>query len=258
MDAILTLILSNITKFLNYLNINPRLQNKILTVVSVFPTLYILRIVKGYFQNGNYLRMSLYLLIFIVLAYFIVLNFIYYFKNQKVKWDVTNLIENIVPEDATFDETVQTSSTTPKIQGKLLTLTLIDNSDQVIDTVIHNLLDKNYIQAKKLNDYAYELEDYTLIPFYKISKGELFIGSSYKDLTKVATIKINDEADSLIPLGVFVNGGSYEKDGIIYKEPYTLELRVKDNDEHIIPQSSQNKSSKEVSHMSRRKKSQKK
>lgn len=149
MDALLTLILSNITKFLNYLNINPRLQNKIITVVGVFPTLYILRIVKGYFQNGNYLRMTLYLLIFIVLAYFIVLNFIYYFKNQKVKWDVTNLIENIVPEDATFDETVQTNSTTPKIQGKLLTLTLNNDSDQVIDTVIHELLEKNYITAKK-------------------------------------------------------------------------------------------------------------
>jgi len=258
MDAILTLILSNITKFLNYLNINPRLQNKILTVVSVFPTLYILRIVKGYFQNGNYLRMTLYLAIFIVLAYFIVLNFIYYFKNQKVKWDVTNLIENIVPEDVTFDETVQTSSTTPKIQGKLLTLTLTNDSDQIIDTVIHELLDKNYIQAKKLTDYAYELKDYTLIPFYKISKGQLFIGSSYKDLHEVAAIKINDDADSLTPLGVFVNGGSYEKDGIIYKEPYTLELRVKDNDEEPNPTSSQNTPSKEPTHMSRRKKNQKK
>ncbi|MGX4685414.1 DUF6681 family protein [Vagococcus sp. JNUCC 83] len=254
MDAFLTLILSNITKFLNYLNINPRLQNKILTVLSVFPTLYLLRIVKGYFQNGNYLRMSLYLLLFIVLTYFIVLNFIYYFKNQKVKWDVTNLIENIVPEDATFDETVQTNSTTPKIQGKLLTLTLNDDSDQVIDTVIHDLIDKNYIKATKLNDYAYELESYTLIPFYKISKGTLLIGSSYKDLEEVATIKINEEADSLVPLGVFVSGGSYEKDGIIYKEPYSLELRVKDTDEDNEPISQQNQ--KSVG--SRRKKSQKK
>jgi len=254
MDAFLTLILSNITKFLNYLNINPRLQNKILTVLSVFPTLYLLRIVKGYFQNGNYLRMSLYLLLFIVLAYFIVLNFIYYFKNQKVKWDVTNLIENIVPEDATFDETVQTNSTTPKIQGKLLTLTLNDDSDQVIDTVIHDLIEKNYINATKLNDYAYELKSYTLIPFYKISKGKLLIGSSYKDLEEVATIKINEDADSLVPLGVFVNGGSYEKDGIIYKEPYSLELRVKDSDEDNEPISQQ--SHKSVG--SRRKKSQKK
>lgn len=231
MEAFITLLLSNLTKFLNYLNINPRLQNKILTVLSVFPTLYILRIVKGYFQNGNYLRMTLYLLLFVVLAYFIVLNFIYYFKNQKVKWDVTNLIENIVPEDTTFDETVQSSGATPKIQGKLLTLTLENNSDQIIDTIIHDLIEKNYIKAKKLNDYAYQLDDYTLIPFYKISKGKLFIGSSYKDLTEIASIQINQDADSLIPLGVFVNGGAYEKDGIIYKEPYALELRVKDTDD---------------------------
>jgi len=231
MEAFITLLLSNLTKFLNYLNINPRLQNKILTVLSVFPTLYILRIVKGYFQNGNYLRMTLYLLLFVVLAYFIVLNFIYYFKNQKVKWDVTNLIENIVPEDTTFDETVQSSGATPKIQGKLLTLTLENNSDQIIDTIIHDLIEKNYIKAKKLNDYAYQLDDYTLIPFYKTSKGKLFIGSSYKDLTEIASIQINQDADSLIPLGVFVNGGAYEKDGIIYKEPYALELRVKDTDD---------------------------
>ena len=74
MEALLTLIFSNISKFLNYLNINPRLQNKIFTVVSVFPTLYILRIVKGYFQNGNHLRGVIYLLIFIVLMYFIVVE----------------------------------------------------------------------------------------------------------------------------------------------------------------------------------------
>ncbi|MGO2082695.1 MAG: DUF6681 family protein, partial [Vagococcus sp.] len=56
MDALFALIFANISKFLNYLNINPRLQNKIFTVVSIFPTLYILRIVRGYFRNQNYLR----------------------------------------------------------------------------------------------------------------------------------------------------------------------------------------------------------
>ncbi|MFW7433927.1 DUF6681 family protein [Vagococcus carniphilus] len=78
MEALIALLLTNIGKFLNYLNINPRLQNKIMTVVSVFPTLYILRIVRGYFSNKNYFKGSIYLIIFIVLTYFIILNFVYY------------------------------------------------------------------------------------------------------------------------------------------------------------------------------------
>ncbi len=233
MEALIALLLTNVTKFLNYLNINPRLQNKILTVASGLSTLYILRIARGFYRNGNYVKSFIYVGIFIILAYFIVLNFIYYFKNQKVKWDVTNFIEDIVPEDVTFDGTTPKNGK-PIIQGKQLDIQLYEDSDMIIEQVIESLVNQHNITATALQEHTFELDKYTLIPYYKIRKKQLFIGSSYSDLKEVATIHVDEDADTLVPLGVFVKGGAYELDGVIYKEPYSLELRVKDLDDETI------------------------
>ncbi|MDT2834924.1 hypothetical protein P7H70_12835 [Vagococcus carniphilus] len=231
MEALIALLLTNIGKFLNYLNINPRLQNKIMTVVSVFPTLYILRIVRGYFSNKNYFKGSIYLIIFIVLTYFIILNFVYYFKNKKVKWDVTNMIEDIVPEDVTFDadNIIEIKATAAHgIQGKKLPLIFNENSHIIIEQVVDELIEQKIITVQDLSKNDYLIDKYELIPFYKIRKQTLFIGSSYSDMKEVAKIELLDDADSLVPLGVFVLGGTYQVEGITYKEPYTIQLRIKD------------------------------
>ncbi|MGO3732224.1 MAG: DUF6681 family protein [Vagococcus sp.] len=228
MEALIGLLFTNITKFMNYLNINPRLQNKIFTVISIFPTLYILRIVKGYFQNQNYVRGCLYLIIFIVLAYFIVVNFVYYFKNKKVKWDVTNLIEGIVPEDATFEgDPLLTQSTKAEINGYNLPLDFFEDSDIIIEEIIQQLIDKGVINTNDLSTFDYLVDKYTLIPFYKIRQDTLWIGSSYSDMREVAHIQLDEDQENLIPLGVFILGGTYQQDGIVYKEPYRIQLRVK-------------------------------
>ncbi len=233
MEALIALIIGNISKFLNYLNINVRLQNKIITVISVFPTLYILRIVRGYFSNGFYLKGTLFLIIFLVLAYFIVLNFIYYFKDRKVKWDVTNFIEDIVPEDVTFtgDGLTTTGTNSGSIQGKSVKLDFVEDSPIIIETIIRELIEKDILTPQDLEVHNYLIEKYALIPFYKIRHQSLYIGSSYEDMVIVATIEDLEEQDSLTPLGVFILGGTYQIDGITYKEPYTIELRVKDSKE---------------------------
>ncbi|AQP54136.1 hypothetical protein CBF34_06255 [Vagococcus penaei] len=231
MEALLALVFTNISKFLNYLNINPRLQNKIFTVAGVFPTLYILRIVKGYYANKNYWQSAVYLIIFIILMYFIIINFIYYFRDKKVKWDVTNFIEDIVPEDVTFNGDAPTNpASTPVIHGEKLALDLVDEADMILEDIIQKLIDSKQIAHNELSVDTYFLDKYTLIPYYKIRYGELFIGSSYKDMQKIATIHLKENADDLVPLGVFVLGGPYKKDGIIYKEPYAIQLRVKEAD----------------------------
>lgn len=234
METLLALLLSNMSKFLNYLNINLRLQNKIMTIVSIFPTLYILRIVKGYFANDNYLKGTIYLIIFIVLVYFIIINFVYYFKNRKVRWDVTNLIEDIVPEDVTFDgenNLTNVDIASQKIQGKKIPLTFYEDSHIMIEMIITELIDSGKMAPQDLSVNDYLIEKYALIPFYKIRNKKLFIGSSYNDMKDVAEIKNLDQAENLIPLGVFVLGGTYQVNGITYKEPYTIQLRVKDEAE---------------------------
>lgn len=235
MEALTAILLANIGKFLNYLNINPRLQNKIMTIVSIFPTLYILRIVRGYFSNDNYVKGSIYLIIFIVLTYFIIINFVYYFKNRKVKWDVTNLIEDIVPEDLTFDnpDNILKTTATSGLQGKKLPLIFNEDSPILIEQVIEELIRDGKIQKQDLEVSDYLIGKYELIPFYKIRNQALWIGSSYRDMKEVAKIKLSSDADTLIPLGVFILGGTYQIDGITYKEPYTVQLRVKGEEDSL-------------------------
>ncbi|HCM89220.1 MULTISPECIES: DUF6681 family protein [Vagococcus] len=234
MEALIAVLLANIGKFLNYLNINPRLQNKIMTVVSIFPTLYILRIVRGYFSNNNYIKGSIYLIIFIILTYFIIINFVYYFKNRKVKWDVTNFIEDIVPEDLTFDNPNNiTTSQTSGLQGKKVPLVFNEESPFIIEQIIDELIQQGQIKKQDLEKNAYLIGKYELIPFYKIRNHALWIGSSYRDMKEVAKIKLSEDAGTLIPLGVFILGGTYQIDGITYKEPYTVQLRVKGEEDSL-------------------------
>lgn len=228
MSTLLDLVLNNISKFLSYLNINIRIQNKIFTIVSVFPTLYILRIVRGYFRNENYVRGVIYLMIFIVLVYFIILNFFYYFREKKVKWDVTNFIEDIVPEDLTFQAT---DATTGKKTGELIGLNVPlifnEDSDIIIEETMEHLIQNNSIPVNNLSDGVYQVEKFTLIPYYKIRRQELYIGYDLRHMSPVATLDLPEHEEELIPLGVFVLGGTHQRDGIIYKEPYDIQLRVK-------------------------------
>ena len=233
MEALFALLLTNISKFLNYLNINIRLQNKIMTIISIFPTLYILRIVRGYFRNQNYIKGFIYLAIFIVLVYFIILNFIYYFKNKKVKWDVTNMIEDIVPEDVTFDldpnERGKLESNAG-IQGEKVPLIFAEDSPIIIEQVIDELIETGKITTQNLETHNYLISKYTLIPFYKIREKALFIGSNYENMREVAQLDLANMSEPVIPLGVFILGGTYQVNEIIYKEPYTIELRVKEEE----------------------------
>ncbi len=66
-------IINGFHKFLWYLNISPKYLNRAYTILSLFPTLYILRIVYGLWVNQNYIQFSLYLLVFVILLYFVVL-----------------------------------------------------------------------------------------------------------------------------------------------------------------------------------------
>ena len=93
-------IINGINTCLGYLDISPKYLNRGYTILSLFPTLYILRIVYGMYQNGNYVQGIIYALIFAVLMYFIVLNVFYYFLDKNTKLDVTQLFVKYLPDDA--------------------------------------------------------------------------------------------------------------------------------------------------------------
>ena len=98
--TILLDIINGLNKFLGFLDISPKYSNRAYTLLSIIPTVYILRIVYGLWLNQNYLQLVLYGLIFIVLVYFFVLNFFYYFLDRNVKGDITQLFVKYLPDDA--------------------------------------------------------------------------------------------------------------------------------------------------------------
>ncbi|MCG4306069.1 hypothetical protein K9858_03885, partial [Enterococcus lactis] len=72
----------------------------------------------------------------------------------------------------------------------------------------------------------------TLYPYYYVKKtGEkeyvLNIGRSYSDMEKVGTIRLSSTEDTLEPVGLFIVGGDFVKDGLRYHEPYRLKLIAK-------------------------------
>lgn len=93
-------IINGVHKFLGYLDISPKYLNRGYTILSVIPTVYLLRIVYGLWQNQNYLQFFLYGLGFLVLLYFTVLNVFYYFFDKNSKADVTQVIVKYLPDEA--------------------------------------------------------------------------------------------------------------------------------------------------------------
>ena len=98
--TILLDVINGLNKFLGFLDISPKYSNRAYTLLSIIPTVYILRIVYGLWLNQNYIQLVIYSLVFIGLVYFIVLNFFYYFLDKNLKGDITQLFVKYLPDDA--------------------------------------------------------------------------------------------------------------------------------------------------------------
>ena len=48
-------IVNGINKFLGYLDISPKYLNRAYTLISIFPTLYILRFMLGFYISKQYI-----------------------------------------------------------------------------------------------------------------------------------------------------------------------------------------------------------
>lgn len=230
-------IINGINKFLGYLDISPKYLNRGYTLLSIFPTAYILRIAYGSAVNKNYLQFALYSLAFLVLLYFIVLNLFYYFFDKNVKGDVTQLFVKYLPDEA-FN-----------IQGEAVAATEIDHLTTekvavdfqedyqlILADYLSKLIAKEELPVNQLeNDSGFKIAKNTLYPYYFIKQKTatdyvLQIGTSYSDLVTIGTIKRPENAEKLEPVGLFIIGGDFVKDGVRYHEPYRLKLYAKKED----------------------------
>lgn len=226
--TILLDIINGLNKFLGFLDISPKYSNRAYTVLSVIPTVYILRIIYGLWLNQNYLQLVAYSLVFLGLAYFFVLNFFYYFLDKNLKGDITQLFVKYLPDDA-----FNIQSTQPKQDKKTSAATeeiAVDFDPDYQLKLVENLqamITDEVIATRDLTQQeGYLIEENTLYPYYYVKQVDsatyqLQIGQNYRELEPIGTIH---QTETLNPIGLFIVGGDFVKDGVRYHEPYQLKF----------------------------------
>lgn len=229
--TILLDIINGLNKFLGYLDISPKYSNRAYTLLSIIPTVYILRIVYGLWLNQNYLQLIIYSLVFIGLVYFFVLNFFYYFLDKNVKGDITQLFVKYLPDDA-FNIQSDKPQKSKKVFEQSKEIAVDFNEDYQLKLVenIQALIDKKEIQTRDLTkEEGFLIDENTLYPYYYVKQldaenYQLQIGKNYRDLESIGTIH---QTGPLRPIGLFIAGGDFVKDGVRYHEPYHLKFLVR-------------------------------
>lgn len=244
-------LINGVHKFLGYLDISPKYLNRGYTILSVIPTLYLLRIVYGLWQNQNYLQFFLYGLAFLVLVYFTVLNVFYYFLDKNTKADVTQLFVKYLPDEAfniQTEETINNGNSIDKVNTQEVMVSYDEDYQLKLAENMRYLIGNGEIKTNELGRMdGFLVDRNTLYPYYYVKKtGEkeyvLNIGRSYSDMEKVGTIRLSSTEDTLEPVGLFIVGGDFVKDGLRYHEPYRLKLiakKAKSQEEQVVYSRSQ-------------------
>ncbi|WP_373719542.1 DUF6681 family protein [Weissella soli] len=86
-------ILDLLNHYLGFFNVNTRWKGKIYTILATVGDFYIAYLAVMFYLNKNFLRGTLLVGAFLVIMYFAILNFVYYFTNKTVKWDISPKVE---------------------------------------------------------------------------------------------------------------------------------------------------------------------
>lgn len=89
-------VLDLINHYLGFFTTNSKTKDRIYTVVGAVGIWYLLYISYRFFANGRWLRGTLIAAVFALLAYFVILNIIYYFTNKVMRWDISPRIEKMM------------------------------------------------------------------------------------------------------------------------------------------------------------------
>ncbi|WP_291292732.1 DUF6681 family protein [Enterococcus sp.] len=224
-------MINGVHKFLGYLDISPKYLNRAYTLLSVIPTVYILRIVYGLYLNQNYLQMALYGIGFCVFLYFWVLNIFYYFFDKNLKADVTQLFVKYLPDEVFNIEGEKISTTQiDRLSTEKAVIDFEEDYQLVLADCLQKLIAKNELATNAIAQ-GFVIPKNTLYPYYFVkqrsdSEYSLQIGTSYSDLTTIGHIHWKGEK-ALEPVGLFITGGDFVKNDVKYHEPYSLKLYVK-------------------------------
>ncbi|KRK32548.1 DUF6681 family protein [Loigolactobacillus bifermentans] len=225
-------LLDMLNHYLGFFNMNVKLKNRIYTAIGILGDGYIAYLAIKLLRLHAWGRGFLFLLAFLGMTYFTVLNVIYYFTTKKAKFDISPKIEKLLGgKAATSSDDPMISSgtgkataagTTAKVMPaaglfnakKLLPATLKADTralDQTVDELVKSgylslnyggLGDREiYQQAQHRSEPFYAIGAATQVPFYELreERGQLavYIGQNAINSRKVGTI----ESVGLMPVG---------------------------------------------------------
>ncbi|WP_204122501.1 DUF6681 family protein [Lacticaseibacillus mingshuiensis] len=93
-------LLDLLNRLLGYFNIQDKAKGRAFTIVAFAANFYLLVVAIMNLRYANYRIYGIVFLIsFLVLFYFIVINFIYYFTDKQVPWDISRKVEKLLGGD---------------------------------------------------------------------------------------------------------------------------------------------------------------
>lgn len=190
-------LLDMLNHYLGYFNMNVKLKNRVYTLIGVAGVLYLGYLAIYFLRAGAWTRGLLFLLVFVILVYFTVLNVIYYFTTKTAKFDISPKIEKLLggrAASAADDPMIggkhaaHTTTVIPAAglfheQSLLPAKLTVDatqqaNLEQLADSLVANgYLQLNYAnrsdeqiyeQAQKTGQPVYALGDLVQLPFYEL------------------------------------------------------------------------------------------
>lgn len=158
------------------------------------------------------------------------------FLDKNTKADVTQLFVKYLPDEAfniQTEESIDNGNSIDKVNTQEVMVSYDEDYQLKLAENMRYLIGNGEIKTNELGRMdGFLVDRNTLYPYYYVKKtGEkeyvLNIGRSYSDMEKVGTIRLDSTEDTLEPVGLFIVGGDFVKDGLRYHEPYRLKLIAK-------------------------------
>ncbi|KRM87576.1 DUF6681 family protein [Lacticaseibacillus thailandensis] len=205
-----------VNRIFGYFNIQDKPKGRVFTIIAFFANFYLLYVAVANLRYAGYrIRGALFLTLFLVLLYFIYLNFMYYFTNKKAPADISPVIEralggNAKARKAAAQAFVQKETPTAGVftESQLLPTTLVIGSHQQrnIDRLAKRMeetgvmtLDYQGVSDRVLNEVAQQtaqpvlaMGKPVLLPYFELAQhGKRWIirgGLNELDATELAEV----------------------------------------------------------------------
>ncbi|HJE97966.1 DUF6681 family protein [Ligilactobacillus acidipiscis] len=89
-------LFQTIAASLGYVNLSATIKSRVYTILATGGNFYLLYVSYRFFRNGFPGRGSLFILAFLVIAYFCYLNIMYYFTDKQAKYDLSPKVEEVL------------------------------------------------------------------------------------------------------------------------------------------------------------------